>query len=365
VRTPAGRVWDCRDGHGRFALLGVLRGLVRGRELDAAWKGAFFGPAEKGCQCPVCRKPMSEVRVDRWRVDVCRKCRALWLDRVEVEHFPDVEHGATKPNKRPDLPLSTATTSTGIATQTRMQERYQYGEPVGDGPSEQWKFILGALGLPVEMGSMRTATLPWMTWGLCAVLLLIGAITISGNLHAAVATFGFLPSEPWRLAGMTWVSAFFLHGGLWHLLGNVWFLWLTGDNVEDAFGRRRFLLLLVLATLCGNGLHLLLDPRGDIPCIGASGGISGVMAAYAMRFPRAQIGIAYFFGALWMRLPAWVWLGIWLIGQSVVAWYQIGGQGHVSALAHIGGAAVGFATVSWWRGADAARTGGATRNTMA
>ena len=95
------------------------------------------------------------------------------------------------------------------------------------------------------------------------------------------------------------------------------------------------------------GLRLFL-----IPAQLASGGISGVMAAYAVRYPEAQIGQAWFWGRVWLRLPAWAWLGLWLLGQLILAWQQVHGFTNVSAMAHLGGAAAGAGLAWWWGSGD-------------
>lgn len=344
VRIPAGTAWDCPHGHGRFALLPVLRGLVRKAEIDAAWKSAFWGQPRPGCRCPSCGKAMGEVGVAGFRLDVCRRCQALWLDHAEVKALPSVERAEAVI----EAAAVDARKALALAQIDAMQRRHQEGEPIGGAPDELWKQAVGVLGLPVEIGAMGTRVRPWATWSLCAAILAIGLLMMAGDLGSAVRGWGFIPAEMFRHGGLTWITAFFIHGGLGHLLGNLWFLWLTGDNVEDAIGWRRFLLLVLAATAAGHVAHALLDPRAAMPCIGASGGISGVMAAYAIRFPNAQIGVAWFWGRVWLRLPAWAWIGFWLVGQAILVWQQVHGFTNVSALAHLGGVAAGAGLAWWW-----------------
>jgi membrane associated rhomboid family serine protease len=138
--------------------------------------------------------------------------------------------------------------------------------------------------------------------------------------------------------------SFFLHGGIFHLLSNLCFLLVFGDKVEDDLGSGRFLLLLTMATVVGDIVHIAADPDSTLPCIGASGGISGVIAYYALKFPRARLGFLFwiFHVFRWVRAPAVVlfvvWIGIQLLGTS----NQLAGISNVSYLAHLGGAAVGF-----------------------
>lgn len=288
---------------------------------------------------------MGEVDVAGIHLDVCRRCQALWLDQGEVQALPPV----TSEKAAIGIAAGDARKALALSQVEALQRRHQEGEAIGGAPDEWWKQAAGILGLPVEIGAMGTRIRPWATWGLCAAILAIGLLLFAGDLRVAVGGWGFIPADPFRHAGLTWITAFFIHGGLGHLLGNLWFFWLTGDNVEESLGWRRFLLLVLAATAAGHVAHLLLDPRAALPCIGASGGISGVMAAYAFRFPNAQIGMAWFWGRLWLRLPAWVWFGLWIGGQTFLVWQQVHGFTNVSALAHLGGVAAGAGLAWWWR----------------
>ncbi len=345
VLTPPGRVWDCPAGHGRFALLGILRGLVGRGALDGAWKSAFWGNPGQGCRCPSCARTMAEVETAGVRVDVCRRCQGLWLDRGEEQALPrPTRTEATEAGLPQD-----ARTTLAKAQVDHLQRRHQQGEPIGDAPDEGWKQVAGVFGLPVEIGVMGTRRTPWATWSLCGGLALVFLATLGSGLQAAIQAWGFIPDVPFRHGGLTWLTAALLHAGWLHLIGNLWFLWLTGDNVEDALGRRRFLILFTAAVLAGGLVHLMGDPRSSVPCVGASGGISGVLLAYAILFPHAQIGKCWFYGALWLRFPAWAWIALWMGGQLILVWQQVQGYTNVSAMAHLGGAAAGAVLALWWR----------------
>jgi membrane associated rhomboid family serine protease len=109
--------------------------------------------------------------------------------------------------------------------------------------------------------------------------------------------------------------------------------------------------LLAASSVVGTIAHALFDPRSGTPCIGASGGISGVIAFYAAQYPHARLGIIfrYLFMIRWLRLPAWAALLAWLLMQCLLAYMQVLGVGRVSAMAHLGGAAAGFAAWAIWR----------------
>jgi membrane associated rhomboid family serine protease len=125
--------------------------------------------------------------------------------------------------------------------------------------------------------------------GATAAGMVLTFIFTLSNLHQIVMQFGLVPAELWRDGGITLITSFFLHGDLFHLIGNAYFLLIFGDNVEDQLGRWRYALVVLLAALAGDLLHVAADPRDTVPCIGASGGISGVIVFYALKFPQARL----------------------------------------------------------------------------
>ena len=140
----------------------------------------------------------------------------------------------------------------------------------------------------------------------------------------------------------SWMSLFssmFMHGGWLHLLGNLWFLWVFGDNVEDVMGAPRYLLFYLLCGLTAAAAQIVTNPASVVPMVGASGAIGGVMGAYARMYPRARVQtlfvlVFYFFR---VSLPALVLLGYWLLVQVAGSLYAPRGGGGVAFWAHIGG----------------------------
>ncbi|HWK30362.1 MAG TPA: rhomboid family intramembrane serine protease [Solirubrobacter sp.] len=156
------------------------------------------------------------------------------------------------------------------------------------------------------------------------------------------------PSEPTAPAWLTVFTAMFMHGGLLHLGGNMLFLWIFGNNVEDAMGAVKFLLFYLLAGVAAMVLQTAIDPSSQVPTLGASGAIAGVLGGYIRLFPGARvvtvIFIVFFFTIV--ELPALVVLGLWFLQQALYAAYDIGGaQGGVAYFAHIGGFVFGLAAI--------------------
>jgi membrane associated rhomboid family serine protease len=185
---------------------------------------------------------------------------------------------------------------------------------------------------------------PWATILLTLAVIVLGVLALRDPVPA-LAGYAFVPADPWRGHGLTILTYFFLHGGLVHLMGNAYFLAVFGDNVEEALGRPAFLLLVAAGTALGALVHAEFDPRPEVPLVGASAGISAVLAYYALRFPRARIGWAFRLWMVpvwWLRFPAFVALALWLALQFLLAHWQAAGLTHVSAYGHLGGAAAGM-----------------------
>jgi membrane associated rhomboid family serine protease len=137
------------------------------------------------------------------------------------------------------------------------------------------------------------------------------------------------------------VTSMFMHGGWFHILGNMWFLWVFGDNVEDVMGPVRFILFYVLCGLAAAAAQIVTEPSSIVPMVGASGAIGGVMGAYALLFPRIRVNTLIFLGfyITTVALPAYVLLGYWFVlqllgGLPALAQNSPGG---VAFWAHIGG----------------------------
>jgi rhomboid family protein len=151
------------------------------------------------------------------------------------------------------------------------------------------------------------------------------------------------------------VTSMFLHGSWMHLLGNMWFLWLFGNNVEDSMGRLRFVIFYLLSGLAAAMGQVLTSPSSAIPMIGASGAISGVMGGYLVLYPNVRVYALLFLGffVTSIALPAWMMLGYWLLIQFVSGLVAFGGElGGVAFWAHVGGFAAGVVLVKLFARSD-------------
>jgi membrane associated rhomboid family serine protease len=152
---------------------------------------------------------------------------------------------------------------------------------------------------------------------------------------------------------LTVFTSMFLHGGLFHLAGNMLYLWIFGNNVEDAMGRGRFLLFYLVCGVAAAAAQYLRDPGSPIPMVGASGAVSGALGAYLLLHPHAHVWTLVVFGFFWriVPIPALVVLGFWIVVQAVngLVTFGSGQPGGVAFLAHVGGFLAGLLLVNVFR----------------
>jgi membrane associated rhomboid family serine protease len=145
-------------------------------------------------------------------------------------------------------------------------------------------------------------------------------------------------------ARFTPLTSMFLHGGWLHLIGNMWFLWVFGNNVEDSMGHGRFLVFYLVCGLSAALLQTYLNPASPIPMVGASGAIGGIMGAYIVLYPRVRVHMLIFLGFFITRIsvPAFLMLGYWFLLQLLGGWTDLGSSvGGTAFWAHVGGFAAG------------------------
>jgi len=169
------------------------------------------------------------------------------------------------------------------------------------------------------------------------------------SLNHFIASFGIIPA---RLRLDSLLTSMFLHGGWLHLIGNMWFLWIYGDNVEDLLGHGKYLLFYLLCGVAAGLVHVAFNPYSRVPTIGASGAIAGVMGAYMIKFPHSRIVtlVPIFFFLTTIEVPASLILVYWFFVQFFSGLGSIGyshlSQGGVAWFAHVGGFLAGMVLVN-------------------
>lgn len=352
-RGKLGFFWVCPSCRGRAMTLETVKKAIPRQTVNALWQRARAGREGDGKQCPACRRRMAEVPVRSAGrteyLDVCAGCHLIWFDPQEFESLPK-SAAAKAPDARqmPDAEKE----ALALARLETVKAR-QRDQDAHETCPDDWRDVVAAyMGIPVEYNDTRLRHRPIATWLLAGVIAAVSLATFR-NLESAVTNWGLVPAELGRHFGLTFVTSFFLHGGLVHLVGNLYYLVVFGDNCEDMLGRGRYLLLIAAAVIVGDIAHIVSDPGSTIPCVGASGGISGVLAYYCLRFPKASVGIVVFFH--WVRLPAAFMLAVWVVLQIIVAMQQSVGIGNVAVFAHLGGASVGV-LFWWWTGRSLSTT---------
>ena len=346
-KTPNGVVYACPKCGGRNVAFTVLRraGVAPGF-MKQVWQQCCAPDAKSHLRCPHCHRRTVRVTMGSGdqdlSLDVCTFCRAVWFDGSELKKVL-----AARP---PERQLSPEMREKLALVQIEMEQRLHAldgGLLAGEGPPEWWQWGPALAGMPVEEESPARESRPWLTWFLAAAVAMVFVVT-AGDLDEAVRDFGFAPSLSTGYGALTIFTAFFIHAGVFHLVANLYFFLIFGDNVEDDLGRGLFILLLLGSHLAGMALHAGLDPRSDIALVGASAGITGVLGYYALTFPKARLGVFWRYAVFFKydRMPALVYLGLYVILQLLGAREQVGGFGGVSYLAHLGGLAVGCLTAS-------------------
>ncbi len=178
---------------------------------------------------------------------------------------------------------------------------------------------------------------------------LLGTVAAGTRVPISKSAVCIIGSQPdWY----TLLSSMFLHGGWFHLIGNMWFLAVFGDNIEDSMGKVRFVLFYLLSGIAASAAQIIANPSSPIPMVGASGAISGVMGAYAILYPKAPVHMLVFLGFFVTRVivPAYVLLGYWFLIQLLGALPSLQGEtGGVAFWAHLGGFIAGIVLIFFFQ----------------
>ena len=215
--------------------------------------------------------------------------------------------------------------------------------------------------IPIRDDQPRFST-PYLTYFLIGLNLVIYFLEWTMGPHneeVLVYQLGMVPARITGLLGASYhvqpaaallpmFTSMFLHGSWLHVIGNMWFLWIFGDNIEDHLGHFKYLVFYLLSGLGAAVAHILLNPFSRIPTVGASGAIAGVLGAYFLLYPKARVLtlVPLFFLFFWW-LPAWIFLGYWFVLQffsGALSSIDVSSRatGGVAFWAHVGGFVVGI-----------------------
>ncbi len=205
---------------------------------------------------------------------------------------------------------------------------------------------------PIGDDNTAERTVPVVTYALIALNILFFFVELSGG-EAFIEKWAFVPSR--FLANPaadfpTLFTSMFMHAGWLHLGGNMLYLWIFGDNVEDNFGHLKFIIFYLLCGLAATFAQLVFSLRSNVPNLGASGAIAGVLGAYILLFPRGQVRVLQ--GQQVIPMPALIVIGLWFVLQffSGIGSIANAAQGGVAYMAHIGGFIAGLVLSFLFRG---------------
>lgn len=330
-QTPSGRVEidRCPSCHGVWFDGGELAALAQlgNSEAFALHSPLLVGdetsmPCPRHPETPMLERQLMPSRThavplpggagSRLAIDQCPTCHGLWFDGGELDQLA--------------RSLRDSRLAPFLADPAMME-----------GPASAWRWLFMLMtGLPVEQWQPRLRR-PLAVMTLLGLCLLVFLWQLSAGPGMLVAQYALVPTHLISGGWQPLLLHMFMHGSLLHILGNMYFLWVFGDNVEDRLGPVRFLFLYFAAGLGAVLCHALLTDRPGIPVLGASGAVAGVMAAYVVLFPQARlVSLILIFTVRWKTST---YLLMWLIYQLIGAGLGIPG---IAWWAHIGGFAVGY-----------------------
>lgn len=192
--------------------------------------------------------------------------------------------------------------------------------------------------------------------GINVVIFLLESLMGDDSLTNLFWRYGLVPAVFWNSEGLQrWLpllTSTFLHGGWWHLISNMLALYIFGDNIEDSLGRLRYTVFYICCGLAASLIHVLVNRGSQIPTVGASGAIAGVLGAYLLLFPQARVLtlVLVFYFLRPVQMPALLYLGLWFVSQLFNGLFSLGAAdalqtGGVAYWAHIGGFVFGLAVI--------------------
>jgi len=302
----------------------AIGGWIAPRTLVFGTTGALRRPR----RCPKCYVRLGRRELaggSAIEIDQCPKCSGIWLDRGEFTASRRFLASRGKLSARPPA----------------------RGEVEGGGPavaledSASIAFFQYLTGLPVEVGVPQLLFPPVVTAVIALNTAILAFMLLSGSFELWVKKLGAIPADISSMRNLyTLITSVFVHAGVFHLLGNMYFLWITGDNIEERFGRVKFFGFYLLCGVVASLAHVMSNPSSNIPAVGASGAISGLMGAYMVLYPtrRFLIRWLFMFYPIKFEIPAFGYFLFWIVLQVI---YASAGVGGVAWFAHIGGFASG------------------------
>jgi membrane associated rhomboid family serine protease/Zn-finger nucleic acid-binding protein len=297
--------------------------------------------------CPKCTTEMRKFNYaydSNIILDKCPNCGGIWTDYGEIQNVSAyLKHD----------PKADALGASIVKHQRDMEDRAAISEALS-GRIPLWAgYFRIILPLGDENKTEKFPVITALVIGACTFIFALVLFSSELVEKEVFKEYGFVPA---RFFGIGLVTHMFLHAGVIHLLGNMYFLWIFGDNIEDRLGYIKYILFYLGAGIAAAALHGATHPGSIVPAVGASGAISGVMGAYLVFYPHAKIRLFFLYRVI--RVPAVGYLGCWFIFQLLFGLFYKGiGILNVAWFAHIGGFVFGMAFAFAVRGFEGLKTG--------
>lgn len=315
--------------------------------VNRLWQASEHSYSENGSICRVCGNPLRQIRLqvgesEKFEIDVCRKCQVFWFDDSELDKIPVPEEPVSLPRHAPN-------TAIDMSKPMDLPDNM----PAFQGDDESFSdYLLAVMGIPVSKDSRYLTKIPWVTAFLillCTIVFLLEGYFGSSNL---INRFGFVPASPLRYYGATIFISAFLHSDFFHFIFNVYFLWLSGKLIEQQISTAKTILLFAVCLISSKLLYTLTTRQPDIPCVGASGFISGFMGCCAVLFPTHKLSFLFRKSRfsterLWVELPFWFCFLIWFFIQVMLALFK--SEDNTAFTSHLGGGLAGIIFAAFCR----------------
>ncbi|MCP4642198.1 MAG: rhomboid family intramembrane serine protease [bacterium] len=304
--------------------------------------------ADASRSCPRCRLTMAKFNYaydSNVLLDRCGKCDGMWMDGGEIRRIAAYHKGDPRTER---LAVSIAESTKAhfeFLDSCKQVERLARRIPL---LFVFPMFVLPTLVLPLR-DDLDRKRFPCVTVGLLIANLLcfLGTFLWAASPAGVFGAYGVVPRVIMSgEAYYSFVTYMFVHAGILHLVGNMLFLWIFGDNVEDALGHITYALVFLACGVTAALAHVFAFSGSGVPCVGASGAVAGAMGAYFALYPQARVNTFFYFRVF--RVPAWLYIAFWFVMQVVFA-RIFSGHAAVAYLAHIGGFLLGLIVGITWR----------------
>lgn len=320
ARAGGGTFWYSPDSDGRMLSLAFAREFFGPDKVREIWVRSERFSAQSENACPACLKPMRKTELPDWvgrsPIDVCRRCRILWIDG---ESYDEIPKGSQLIHARGD---STLVKDLGEAYLDHNKAKLKAEREAATGetsrPESTVETVLTFMKLPIERSNRAVPQWPIIS---ALVLVTMFALQVFFTDADAIVSFGYYPGEPLRNLGLNMLLSVLLHGGWVHLIFNSYFAYILSDDVEDDLGHGKFIGFIVFVTVAVGLMQAVISGSPESPHIGFSGVVMALFAYYGLQFPKAKLPVLA--SAYPKVLETGVYKGFGPTDESVVAMGEV------------------------------------------